>query len=489
MSAVIEVKYFNSFLLKKINNTGGHLAYDGSFGIPQDIGGFSQIGSPATDNIWAIEESRIRGGYNNTNVDYGVRAYAVSDEPNGDRRGNTLIYSGIFNSRTGFNATNVFSAGEDITKSLDPVNGSVQRLYAEDTNLNIFQENKVSRALIDKDAIYSAEGGGTVTSANLVIGQIVPYAGEFGISKNPESFAIYGYRKYFTDKDRNAVLRLSRSGIEEISVYGMYDYFRDEFNTIDQPGLAGRVTGGWDIHNKQYVVCTQGGVGSASSKYNTVAFDETVRGWTSFFTYKPDWILSMRNKMYTLKDNELYQHYSNDVNRGNFYGTDGKSSITFVLNPAVNYSKLFKTVNYEGSNGWEVTSFISDPTGKDVQSSASIFTTDTSSRIYSYREGEYIINPANGQAVLRADYQSVFGTANPGYPRLHAGFDRKENKYVARLLNNSGLAEGEIRGGNNMTGVKGYFATVTVSTDDTTDLGGAKELFSVGASYIQNNGY
>jgi len=74
-----------------------------------------------------------------------------------------MIYSGIFNSRTDINQTNVFSVADDITKSVDPANGSIQKLYAEDTNLIIFQESKVSRALIDKDAIYSAEGGGTVT--------------------------------------------------------------------------------------------------------------------------------------------------------------------------------------------------------------------------------------------------------------------------------------------------------------------------------------
>jgi hypothetical protein len=133
-----------------------------------------------------------------------------------------LIYSGIFNSRTGINNTNEFPVGEEITKAVDPAKGTIQKLYAEDTNLIIFQENKVNRALIDKDAIYTAEGGGTpVSQLNLVIGQIVPYAGEYGISQNPESFAVYGYRKYFTDKRRNVVLRLSRDGITEISNYGM----------------------------------------------------------------------------------------------------------------------------------------------------------------------------------------------------------------------------------------------------------------------------
>ncbi len=228
MGAVIEIKYFNSFILKKLSKstTTNAPVYNGSFGIPAGLGGYPAFSDDSADynsSVWAIEEARIRGGFNNTNVDYGVRAYLVEDEPKSSNLFNTLIYSGIYNSRTGVNDTNVFSVGEDITRSVDPSRGSIQKLYAEDTNLIIFQENKVNRALIDKDAIYTAEGTATpVSQLNLVIGQIVPYAGEYGISTDPQSFAVYGYRKYFTDRNRNAVLRLSRDGITEISEYGMY---------------------------------------------------------------------------------------------------------------------------------------------------------------------------------------------------------------------------------------------------------------------------
>ena len=68
------------------------------------------------DTDWLIEESRIRGGYNNTSVDYGVKAYLVEDEPDQLHRFSSLIHSGIFNSRTGINQTNQFSVGEDITR-------------------------------------------------------------------------------------------------------------------------------------------------------------------------------------------------------------------------------------------------------------------------------------------------------------------------------------------------------------------------------------
>ena len=60
----------------------------------------------------------------------------------------------------------------------------------------------------------------------------MPYSGEYGISKNPESFASEAYRAYFTDKVRGSVMRLSMDGITPISGHGMKDYFRDELELV-----------------------------------------------------------------------------------------------------------------------------------------------------------------------------------------------------------------------------------------------------------------
>jgi len=476
MGAIIEVKYFNSFLLKKTSDNEALVndapSWNGSMGIPADIGGFPVFPSATPTSNWVIEEARVRGGYNNTIVDLGVRAYLVEEEASAVNRVNSIIYSGIFNSRTGVNDTNVFSVAESITKSADPANGSIQKLYAEDTNLIVFQESKVSRALIDKDAIYTAEGGGSITNVNTTIGTIQPYSGNFGISRDPGSFATYGYRKYFTDKDRNAVLRLSMDGLTEISNYGMYDYFRDEFRNIDSGANPGVLIGGWDIHNKQYVLSAQAAFDSSTSDYNTLSFDEGVRGWTSFFSYKPDSVLSLKSNFYSLNNGVLWKHYDPSVNRGNFYGKNNNTSVQFVFNPRVSMSKVFKTVNYEGSNGWQVSSFISDETGYDVVNG---FMTDTSTLVYSYDGGLYTEN-------------------NISY---RAGFDRKENKYVANLVNSTSARTGEVLWGNSMSGIKGFLATVTVSTDyiidaegaitSGTNPEGAKELFAVSSDYSESS--
>ena len=510
--ALIEVKYFNSFTLRKtITSTGlgadYNLKWFGSRGIPSAIGGYGDYGTPPEDPLnWAVEESRIRGGYNNTSTSFGARAYLVEDEPQGSVRGNAMIYSGIFNSRTGINQTNQFSVAKDITKATDPANGSIQRLYAEDSNLIIFSENKVSRALIDKDAIYTAEGGGVpISQLNLVIGQITPYAGNFGISNNPESFAVYGYRKYFVDKNRSAVLRLSRDGITEISNYGMIDYFRDNLSTVDSTSFGpGKIIGGWDIYTKQFTVSLQKNPKDQNSNtlYSTLQFDEAVLGWPSLYSFKPSWIFSLGSRFFSIAKGGathdlVWLHNSSSSDRAEFYEVKYKSNITFVVNPDVGRSKVFKTVNYEGSNGWEIISFVSDITGVDsVEVNASNVpvwllppeTRDTTNGIYSYYEGEYIIDPRTASAtfntaVYRADYVSVFGTDDPPYNRFYAGFTRKENKYYANLVNDSEATAAEVRFGDQMTGIKGYYCTVVIENDDYTNPGGAKELFAVNSNF------
>lgn len=485
MAAVLEVKYFNTFILKKVFADGDTPVWGGSFGIPTTIDE-ENTGYPIADVVpddtkeWFIEEARIRGGYNNLTVDFGVKAYIVDSTNTASIRSNALIYSGLFNSRTGVNNTNQFSSGEEITKGLDPSNGSIQRLYAEDTNLIIFQENKVSRALIDKDAIYSAEGAGTLTSSNVVIGQVQSYAGTYGISQDPGSFAVYGYRKYFTDRYRNAVLRLSQDGITEISQYGMTDYFRDEFANIDLPNANGIVIGGWDTHNKQYVLSTQSPPDSGEDRRdNTLAFSEEANGWSSFYSFIPSQIISLKNNFYTLKNGRIWKHYNEAANtRGNFYGVQYTSAIRFVFNEAPSNVKIFKTINYEGANGWQVTSFRSDFTGPDLLNSNYINTQDIvgvlngvgDPAIFSYMTGAY----------------DDYGNSYPStlYPPINrAGFDRKENKYMAVLMNKSEPNPEEISFGNEISGIKGYFAVVDMSLDNATEVGGAKELFAASCNF------
>ena len=391
---------------------------------------------------WYIEESRIRGGYNNISTDLGVRAYIVEDTPNRQNRVSSLIYSGIFNSRTGINNTNQFSVADDITKSMDPAQGSIQKLYAEDTNLIIFQELKVTRALIDKTAVYSAEGEPLTTSSDTVIGQMQGYAGNYGIGTNPESFAVYGYRKYFVDRPKNAVLRLSQDGITEISGYGMLDYFRDALGRVNSTGV---IIGSWDMHNKQYVLSLQEILFAGLRRpntiedlpdeyYQTLAFDEDSLGWTSNFSFKPDAGFSLLGNYYTAQNGNLWKHYSANVPYCNFYNTQYTSSVTFVMNPEPSYSKTFQTINYEGSPGWSLTEVYTD------SNNGVPITSTTPAVNLTSLENQLFLN----------------------------NFKVKENKYFGTLINITPPSEGTVVYGQSMSGLAGFYAIGTFTFPDTT---------------------
>jgi len=593
MGYILDVKYYNTFWLKKTIFTGSitptsgadiyRAGYGSNFpGLPWNPAGYPTFpsscgnsdGTPYDEcENWFIEESRYQGGYNNVSVDFGAKAYLKEENNDTLTRPNAMIYSGVYNSRTGLNNTNVFPTGESITKAVDPQKGSIQKLYAEDTNLIVFQEDKVNRALIDKDQIYTTEGGTQTLPPGTVIGQITPYRGEFGISKNPESFAVYGFRKYFADKDRGSILRLSHDGMTEISEYGMSNFFRDQLKNISEfresvsvdkssngnfstpaafpdpkwiglqslfnddvvigsqlivngieypiyvtgrdgarilitehfqdasnyPVVGDEITfrtyetdkiiGGWDVYDRNYTVSLQQEV---ASDYYTLAFDEDVLGWPTFYTYKPGQIFSLKNTLFTTSGGEIYSHYftGSNNNRNVFYGNAPvKSSITFVFNPQPNINKNFLTIGYEGSNGWQTESFISDLQGKQEVPNNYVKPGVATLDYVNYNDSSVIIN---------SYYEGAYDDLGNEYPATltppirRAGFILKEGKYVANLKSNSGVRDEEVVfgpdgfGGYPTSGIKGFIATVKLSTDTSTDIGGEKQIFAAFSNTVMS---
>ncbi len=96
--------------------------------------------------------------------------------------------------------------------------------------------------------------------------------------------------------------------------------------------------------------------------------------------------------------------------------------------------------------------------------------------------------PNSNQPVPRADYFSTFGTNDPALSRYHAGFNRKEGKYMTNVINITPPRAGEVSTayGITRTGVKGYFSIVELKTDSTTNYGGLKELFAVSSEYVES---
>jgi hypothetical protein len=440
MGAVIELAFSNAIIIQ---------------------GGRSGTGTTETPGRYHIEENRIKGEFNGVAMDIGAKAHITDEEYKSKVRGNAMIHSGIFNDRTTVNELNQFPSGQSITRAVDINNGSIQKLHAEDTNLNIFQENKVNRALIDKDAIFTAEGQPITASGANVIGQITPYAGKYGIGTNPESFAYFGNRKYFADKQRGVVCRLSTDGITPISDAGMKDWFKDNLKVCDT------IYGAFDEQKKQYVITLEGtgidGGLSASSltataditTYGTLAFDERAGGWVSFYTYKARHGVSLKNEFYTYHLSNLYRQHDEDTARGNFYDAtyNDPSYVKFLFNMEPSSVKTFLTLDYEGTTGWGMTNF---STGGYAVYGATGSYDDVNTAYEIPKEGTTI---GTGETV---------------------GFIKKENFYYSELRNKAT----DFYQDNSFfqtSGLKGYFSNITMQYWEPEESSNASkaELFSV----------
>ena len=86
----------------------------------------------------------------------------------------------------------------------------------------------------------------------------------------------------------------------------------------------------------------------------TLAFGEGVGGWTSEFSFLPETLLSLNNNFYTGGSGLLWRHNSTNVPRNEFYSISSDTLVKFVFNENVTVTKNYKTLEYQGSAGWDV---------------------------------------------------------------------------------------------------------------------------------------
>ena len=303
-----------------------------------------------------IESDRIRDDFNAPTIDNGCKVSTTLDSFGEEHRASGMIWSGIYNSTSGVNRLNEFNMANPITKDLNPSYGSVQALKTRDTNVVAFCEDKVFKILANKDALYNADGSSNVTASNAVLGDAQGFSGDYGISSNPESLAVDSYRMYFTDKQRNKVLRLSQDGLTPISDVGMVSYFRDNLDTTSN------LIGTFDEIKGEYNLSLIRKTGSSLSD-TTVSFNEKSKGWVSFKSFIPETGLSINDEYITGKitsdaEKVVWSHHCKEedsngnlvVDTNTFYGEAlVPSTLDVIFNQSPEVVKGFTSINYEGT--------------------------------------------------------------------------------------------------------------------------------------------
>ena len=361
-----------------------------------------------------VESNRIRDDFNSPQIGNGVAVSTTISNYGEEHKTNSLIYSGIYNSGSKVNNLNEFNTAEKITKDINPSYGSIQALKTRDSDLIVLAEDKILKVLASKDALFNADGNPQMIATDRVLGQAIPFAGDYGISTDPRSLASDQYRLYFTDRQRGAVLRLSQDGLTPISSIGMKTWFKDNL-----PG-AGQILGSFDTDLGEYNITfgfnseTAYDGGTVLSSSNTVAWNEGSKGWVSFRSFGPDSACSISGRYLAGVDNKIYLHNSDLVSRNYFYGSQHFSTLKFVFSSLPGSVKLFKTLGYEGSQA-KVEKF----TSEDV--------TDSFGNSFKATDNEYYNKFTDKQGWYVDSFVTDLSSAQV------SDFKNKENKWFNKL--------------------------------------------------------
>lgn len=258
-----------------------------------------------------------------------------------------ITYSEIYNSNTNVNRLNEFNLSnanykDDIEKSYGPI----YKIKGKDTNISVFQEDKVSTVYYGKDLLFNADGVTNLTGIPQVLGQQNTYAAENGISIHPSSYDDYATNDYLTDVKRGVVLKKNENnGLFEISSQKMKSYFKKLFrdNVINQ------VIGKYDQYHDVYVL----NVKYNSTDYVTWVYSDSDNGWLGRITFNPENMCRVNSKFFSFYNGEIYEH-NQSTGRNTFYGIEypSKFIINFSQNPSER--KVYKNGEIEGTDPWDL---------------------------------------------------------------------------------------------------------------------------------------
>lgn len=252
-----------------------------------------------------------------------------------------ITYSGVFNSNTNVNRLNEFNLSlanfkEDIEASYGPI----YKIKGQDTNLEVYQEDKDSIVYYEKDLLFNADGTSNLSRIEKVLGQQKTYEGEYGISTNSDSFDDYGFTSYHTDVKRGVVIKKSVNGLFEASSQKMRSYFKNLFRN----NVINHINGKYDQYNDFYILNIQ----FNDNQFVTWVYSDRYNGWLGRLNFNPEAMLRVNNHFVSFKNGEVYLHNQENI-RNTFYGIQTDSVFQFVFSQEPSTRKSFKNIEIEGT--------------------------------------------------------------------------------------------------------------------------------------------
>ena len=170
---------------------------------------------------------------------------------------------------------------------------------------------------------------------------------------------------------------------------------------------------------------------------HTLTFSEAAKGFPSFYSYTPEYMIGMNNHFYSFSNGQLYKHNANET-RNEYYGVKSPSTIKTILNDSPLDNKLFKTITLESSDAWSV-----DIVTNIAAQSSSI--TETS---FEKKEGEYLAyirtNGATaGGDLTESDFKSRVNGGIGSFTQAAVGSSSRDLRFEPDIDLNNQMSIGD----------------------------------------------
>jgi len=424
-----EMLYFEFSELYGIDTGGRHMGPISDQGYPwtYDAFGNATSGTPAVGEFMFGDvyykqrnmqrfANNVRGLQNFYVEDYFLNDYTDSNHINIGRaniysafyrqqdKEASITYSDVYQPATSFNGLSTFDYNEGNWEDYSRIDGSIQKIHYREVDIVMIQEDATYKVPVQRDILLSADGKGTVGVSNKILNPVVPFVGNYGISKNPESFVANGNVLFWTDIRRGAVLRLSGDGITPISDAKMHDYFRDreedfrsydpqfdwssDYGNISGEMLTGqhqffRIKGGFNPKHEEYIV-QMDSIPAQLGHYNiteetfdvlgewdgtgvtdqqdilvggsVTAWRDKQKRWTSFYSHFAEYYCKVNRLFVSWDEGFLYLHDVDEENYNTFYGVTFYTELDFSINEGPSSVKGFKSLTLEANQAPEADS-------------------------------------------------------------------------------------------------------------------------------------
>lgn len=150
---------------------------------------------------------------------------------------------------------------------------------------------------------------------------------------------MFGY-----DENEGVVWIASGNGLIQISDRGMKSVFKRYSNERKATGGISETPCVYDLYHDEYIL-TLGDINGFTGV--TIAYNKQKQGWTSYYSFVPEYYGRVRDYVVSFKDGELWKHDVNTLAK-NFYGTQYTRQLKFVSNKDFPKVKQYKALGVTG---------------------------------------------------------------------------------------------------------------------------------------------